>query len=212
MTSVLLARAPAHVRARPPSPAPHAILQPLRGGQMLVVREESSCDIAARERLLDAAFGPARFLKTSEALRAGRLPARGLALSGFHDGELVATVRLWSIHAGGVPALLLGPLAVAESRRSLGVGAAMMEAAIARASALGHKAIILVGDEPYYRRFGFSPALTARLDMPGPVERERFLALELQPRALDDAAGMIVAAGLRAGARRRSADHRRKAA
>ena len=212
MTSVSLAHPQARVRAPFSSSAPHALLQPLRGGQMLVVREESSRDIPARERLLDAAFGPARFLKTSEALRAGRLPARGLALSGIHDGELVATVRLWSIHAGGVPALLLGPLAVAESRRSLGVGAAMMEAAIARASALGHKAIILVGDEPYYRRFGFSAALTARLDMPGPVDRARFLALALQPGALDDAAGMIVAAGERAGARGRSADRRRSAA
>ena len=212
MTSVSLACAPAHVRARVESPAPHALLQPLRGGQMLVVREETSRDVPARERLLDVAFGAQRFLKTSEALRAGRLPARGLALSGFHDGELVATVRLWSIHAGGVPALLLGPLAVDESRRSLGVGAAMMQAAIARAAALGHKAIILVGDEPYYRRFGFSAAHTVRLDMPGPVERERFLALELQPGALAGAGGMIVATGERARARRSGVERRRKAA
>lgn len=212
MTSMSLAHAPAPVRARPLSIAPAAMLHPLRDGQMLVVRAETPRDVPARERLLDAAFGPERFLKTSEVLRAGRLPARGLALSAFHEGDLVGTVRLWSVDAGGVPALLLGPLAVAGSRRSLGVGSVLMQAAIARAAALGHGAIILVGDEPYYRRFGFTTALAAGLEMPGPVDRARFLALELRQGALAGASGVIVATGARAHTRRAPADHRRAAA
>jgi predicted N-acetyltransferase YhbS len=201
MTSIALARAPeretflvdSFARA---SVAPFAVLRPLRGtSDLLAVRPEIAADIPARERLLNAAFGAERFAKTSEVLRAGRLPARGLALTAMHNGELVGTVRLWSIDAGGKPALLLGPLAVADSHRSLGVGGVLMREAISRAAVLGHEAIILVGDAPYYERFGFSAALTTQLDMPGPVERARFLALELAPGALAGARGMIAAIG-----------------
>ena len=90
---------------------------------MIEIREETLRDIDAREALLDACFGPARFQKTCERLREGRLPARGLALVAEQDGALIGTVRLWHVSAGpGRPALLLGPLAVDPARRSLGLG------------------------------------------------------------------------------------------
>jgi len=184
----------AFVRPRKGARAPNyafALLRPHAGRSPLVIREERAGDVSARERLLDDAFGPARFAKTSEALRAGRAPARGLALAAFHEGALVGTVRLWPVDAGGAPALLLGPLAVAASHRAMGVGGALMRMALARAAALGHRAVLLVGDAPYYARFGFSAALTRDLDLPGPVERARFLALELAPGALAKASGLV---------------------
>jgi adhesin HecA-like repeat protein len=104
-------------------------------------------------------------------------------------------VRLWHVSAGGIPALVLGPLAVDASCRSLGIGAALMRHAIAAAKARGHVAVILRGDPAYYARFGFSSDKTARLDLPGPFERERLLAIELRDGALDEAQGMIVATG-----------------
>ncbi|MFN3891730.1 MAG: GNAT family N-acetyltransferase [Beijerinckiaceae bacterium] len=213
MTSIALARAQERAFT-PRAAAPFAVLRPLRGtNELVAVRQEIAADVPARERLLDAAFGAERFAKTSEVLRTGRLPARGLALSAIRGGELVGTVRLWHVDAGGKPALLLGPLAVAESCRSLGVGGVLMREAIERAAALGHRAIILVGDAPYYERFGFSTAATAALDMPGPVDRARFLALELAPGALEGAAGMIVATGAQAPrARVRPGAARRRAA
>ena len=82
--------------------------------------DETSRDFSARETLLNEAFGAARFLKTSERLRSRRLPARGLGLAARRDGALVGTLRCWNIDAGGVPALLLGPLVVASAARSLG--------------------------------------------------------------------------------------------
>ncbi len=167
----------------------------------LIIADERAQDRQAREALLDAAFGRARFAKTAQRLRAGRLPARGLALSAHEDGELVGTLRCWTIDAGGVRALLLGPLAVAASRRSLGLGSALMREALARAKALDHKAVLLVGDAPYYARFGFEATLTARLVLPGPVDPARFLGLELADGALATAAGVVAAAG-------RSADRR----
>jgi predicted N-acetyltransferase YhbS len=168
----------------------------------LTIRMEIAFDEAARERLLDRCFGEARFLKTCERLREGRLPAEGLALTAVDAaGRLVGTLRLWPIAIGAShPALLLGPLAVSPELRSLGLGAALMREGLSRAAALGHRAVLLVGDAPYYARFGFSDALTETLSLPGPYERERFLALELVPGALAGATGLVVPTGVPAPA------------
>jgi predicted N-acetyltransferase YhbS len=162
------------------------------------VEAELSADVAAREALLDRAMGAGRKRKSSEKLRRGRLPAEGLALvARSADGMLLGTVRLWNVTLGpdGQPALLLGPLAVEPSLKSAGIGSALMRHAIAQAQRLGHGAILLVGDEPYYNRFGFSSARTGALAMPGPYERHRLLALELKNGALESACGIVTASG-----------------
>jgi predicted N-acetyltransferase YhbS len=163
---------------------------------MITIREEISADVAAREALLDEAFGMERFEKTCERLREGRVPARGLALIAEIDGEIVGTVRLWHVKAGNTDdALVLGPLAVSRACQSRGIGACLMRAALNRAALAGYAAVLLVGDLPYYARFGFSAGLTDGLWLPGPVERERFLALELQMNALSKAWGLVKATG-----------------
>jgi predicted N-acetyltransferase YhbS len=158
---------------------------------MIAIRDEIFTDVFARERLLDAAMGLERFARACERLREGRLPARGLAFVADDQGEIVGTVRLWHVAAGDRPALMLGPLAVDCARRSAGVGGALMRHALGKANALGHEAVLLVGDAPYYRRFGFSCDPVAGLDLPGPVDRARFLGLELSPGALEGASGMV---------------------
>jgi predicted N-acetyltransferase YhbS len=160
------------------------------------IRAERASDVAAREALLDACFGANRAARTCQRLRDGRAPAEGLAFSAVRQGKLVGTVRLWHVSVGGTPALVLGPLAVDASCRKLGLGAALMNHALAAAKARGHSAVILLGDAAYYTRFGFSPAKTAGLSLPGPFERERLLGLELRDGALDSASGMIVATGV----------------
>ena len=162
---------------------------------MITIRDEIAADIPAREALLDRCLGERRTAKSSERIREGRLPAEGLALTAERDGTVVATVRLWSVEAGGKAALLLGPLAVAPELQGEGLGRAMMREAIWRAACRGHGAVLLVGDAAYYERFGFSVALTRDLAMPGPVERERFLGLELRDGALAGATGVLVATG-----------------
>ena len=162
------------------------------------ISAELSLDVPAREALLDRAMGPARRRKSSEKLRRGRKPSEGLAFVGRDgDGRVVGTVRLWDVTAGDRRALLLGPLAVDPSQKSSGIGSALMRHAIAEAKRLGHGAILLVGDAPYYARFGFSAERTDRLAMPGPYEKHRFLALELVDGALDGAEGVLRAAGRR---------------
>lgn len=159
------------------------------------IRAERACDVAVREALLDTCFGKNRRMRTCQRLREGHAPAEGLALSAVRRGKLLGTVRLWHVSAGGVPALILGPLAVDPTCRRLGVGAALMTCALAAARARGHSAVILLGDAPYYSRFGFSAEKTAELMLPGAFERERLLGLELQEGALDGAWGMIVPTG-----------------
>lgn len=168
---------------------------PISDAAPFAIRAERASDVAAREALLDACFGASRHTRTCQRLRDGRAPAEGLALSAVRQGRLVGTVRLWHVSAGGIPALMLGPLAVEESSRQLGVGAALMDHALAAAKARGHRAVILLGDAPYYARFGFSAAKTSQMSLPGPFERDRLLGLELCKGALDGAWGMISATG-----------------
>jgi predicted N-acetyltransferase YhbS len=165
-------------------------------GPVIRILDEAAADVAAREALLEVAFGPARAEKTSERLREGRRPAAGLSLVARDAGELVGTLRLWHIEAGrGRPALLLGPLAVAGSHRFLGLGARLVCEALFRAVVGGYDAVLLVGDAPYYERFGFDRRFTEKLIMPGFVDKERFLGLELAPGALANAAGRVIATG-----------------
>lgn len=170
----------------------------------IIITAETGADIAARETLLDRAMGVGRKRKSSEKLRRGRRPSEGLAFVARNEGGVVVgTVRLWDVRLGdhGGAALLLGPLAVDPTVKSAGIGSALMHHAVAEAARLGHRAILLVGDVPYYARFGFSAEKTGRLAMPGPYERDRFLALELAPGALDGARGTLKASGRKAGER-----------
>ncbi len=173
-------------------------------GEGVSVLAETSADIAAREALLDRAMGPGRKRKSSEQLRRGRRPSEGLAFSAKDaTGRLVGTVRLWDVAFDGGAGqphgfLMLGPLAVDPAVKSAGIGSALMRHAVAEARRLGHRAILLVGDAPYYARFGFSAEKTGQLAMPGPYERERFVALELVEGSLDGAAGVLRAVGRKA--------------
>jgi predicted N-acetyltransferase YhbS len=167
-----------------------------------VIDSENAGDVVARENLLDRAMGPARRKKSSETLRRGRVPAEGLALvTRDLDGHVIGTVRLWNVEAGvnregqALPALLLGPLAVDPAHEGKGIGGMLMRAAIEEAKSRGHGAILLVGDAAYYERFGFFAERAQHLVMPGPFERNRFLALELKQGWLEGAAGMLVASG-----------------
>jgi predicted N-acetyltransferase YhbS len=170
-------------------------IAPTSDAAPFVIRSERASDVVAREALLDACFGDNRHTRTCQRLRDRRAPAEGLALSALAQGRLVGTLRLWHVSAGGVPALVLGPLAVDPSCRDLGVGATLMTEALAAAKARGHGAVVLLGDAPYYARFGFSGLKTTELSLPGPFERDRLLGLELRDGALDGTWGMIAPAG-----------------
>lgn len=165
---------------------------------MVTITPETAADFPAREALLDRAFGKAeRRRKTSERLRENRLPAEGLAFAARNRrGRLVGTLRLWDITAGSAgPALLLGPLAVDCAYQKRGIGGKLMHHALSEARKLGHKVVLLVGDAPYYGRFGFARDAVLGLNLPGPVDPDRFLGLELTEGALAGVEGVIAASG-----------------
>lgn len=163
----------------------------------MIITVEEPKHAAAIEALLDASFGPDRFNKTAYRLRDGvdSIPALNLvAIEHDEHGRevVVGTIRYWPILVGGAtPSILLGPIAVAAHLQGSGLGSKMIRMSLNKAVALGHKSVILVGDAPYYERFGFSRALTLGMEMPGPVDMSRLLGLELVEGALAGAAGMI---------------------
>jgi predicted N-acetyltransferase YhbS len=156
------------------------------------IMPEHGNDRLAIEALLERSFGRGRHRKTVQKMRKHYLPAEGLAFVMTDDNDnVIGTIRLWDIDAGFVPALLLGPVAIAPEYRSKGLGDALIRHALSRAASLGHQAVLLVGDAFYYERFGFSRALTLNLKLPGPVDEARFLGHELQPGSLMSASGMV---------------------
>ncbi len=155
-------------------------------------------DAAAVEHLLDLSFGSDRRSKTSYRLRDGSAPVPGLSLLVRDRGvRLSGTISFWPITIGGAqsPALLLGPLAVHPDRQKLGIGLELMREGLARARAQGYRLVLLVGDEPYYAKVGFRKVPEGVVTLPGPVNPDRLLYLELRDGAFDGVSGMAQAPG-----------------
>lgn len=145
------------------------------------------------ERVLDSAFGPGRFAKTSERVRErGAVHQPNLSRVALNaDGEIIGVCRISLVQAG-VPLYFLGPLAVEPGAQLAGLGLALTREAVAACRAAGGAGIVLVGAEPFFRPAGFSVVPHGRLRMPGPVDPGRFLWIELRPGGLDKAHGVIV--------------------
>jgi len=148
-------------------------------------------DLAAIEKLDERAFGPGRFARTAYRLREGVEPDPQLSFVAHVGTLLVGANRMTPITCGGKPALLLGPLTVDPPFRSRGIGEALMQKSMDAARAAGHKLVILVGDEPYYKRIGFKRVPMGRLSLPGPVDPARLLYCELVEGAFEGVSGAI---------------------
>jgi predicted N-acetyltransferase YhbS len=154
------------------------------------IAPELSCHEAAIEEMLDEAFGPGRFARTAYRVREGTVPIPELSYVAMLDDRPAGSVRLSPITIGGTPALFLGPLVVHPDFKNKGYGLALMRRALETAKAAGHKLVILVGDAPYYARAGFAQIPVGQVRLPGPVDPQRLLAVELVPGALSQARGM----------------------
>ncbi len=137
------------------------------------IEAETPADAEGVEALVMAAFGPGRFAKTAERLREGSRPAAGFVIR--QNGRIIGSVRLWPVTVGETHALFLGPIAVDAASRSDGLGAELVQACVDHARTADIGGILLVGDPPYFGRFGFAPSPDAIL--PGPVDRRRVLWL-----------------------------------
>jgi predicted N-acetyltransferase YhbS len=144
--------------------------------------------------LIDRVFGPGRFAKVSERLREGNRLLADCSFVAMRGGQPVGCVRLWPVTIGGAPVAFLGPLAVDPDERSAGLGQTLVEAACEAARAAGWKAVLLVGDAPYFTRAGFSAAHTAGVAMPGPVDQRRVLLKALVEGGDQGLSGMVAVA------------------
>lgn len=155
---------------------------------------ETPADAAEVEYLFDLAFAPGRTALSSYRLRDGVAPVAELCLVARDEYDVLAgAIRYWPVRIGpgGPGALLLGPVAVHPTRQGEGLGALLIGDSLERARALGWERALLVGDEPYYRRFGFTRSAAAGLGYPPPTNPDRLLARALVPGALDGVAGLV---------------------
>ena len=147
------------------------------------IAPEMPADAGEIEALVLDAFGPGRFAKTAERLReAARFVA---GFTARQDGRLIGSVRLWAIQVGSAEALFLGPIAVAADARREGLGADLVAACVEEARLRAVAGILLVGDAPYFERFGFAVAPDAVL--PGPADPLRVLWLAIAGGAAEGA-------------------------
>lgn len=160
---------------------------------MYQLEEETEADWWEVEALYDLCFAPGRTALSSYRLRDGVAKVAALCLVLRDEtGTLAAVIRYWPVRVGGRPALLLGPVAVHPTRQGEGLGGLLILESLAEARRLGWERVLLVGDEPYYRRFGFT-----RKDgviMPPPTNPDRVLGLDLVPGAWEGVAGEVTKA------------------
>lgn len=156
----------------------------------ITLAQETADDWWEIEALYDLCFAPGRSALSSYRLREGVEPIGPLCLTARDaDRILAGAVRNWPVLVGGQQAVLLGPIAVHPTRQGEGVAAMLMQRCLADARALGWSRLMLVGDAPYYQRFGFE-----RLDgvtMPPPTNPDRVLGIALSDGAWDGVTGMV---------------------
>ena len=155
------------------------------------IRLETPEDAGHIEALNAASFGPGRFAKSAYRLREGVHPVPSLSFVAIEQDILRGSVRFWPIRVGGHEELLLGPLAVQSDQRGRGIGISLMQAGIEAARQGPWRAILLVGDEPYYTRVGFSRLPPGRVKFPGPVDQNRILGLSLKSGELLTLSGEV---------------------
>lgn len=161
----------------------------------VTTRTVASADLPAIRRLNALVFGPGRFTRTAYRIREGTPETSRFCRVALAGDRLIAALRMTEITIGGKPgALLLGPLAVDPEWKGRGYGRQLVAEVLDTTTRAGFSLIVLVGDEPYYGKFGFKRVPAGQIQLPGPVDPARLLAAELIPGALPDARGLVVAA------------------
>lgn len=166
---------------------------------MIVIEQERPDDHWEIEALLDNAFAPGRTSLSSYRLREGVEPVAALCLTARDDDEIAAlagTIRFWPVEIGEArtPSLLLGPVAAHPTRQGEGIGAMLILEGLERAEAAGWQRCLLIGDEPYYARFGFKRSPAANITFPPPTNPNRILAKALTEGSMDSIKGTVMRA------------------
>lgn len=172
--------------------APLCLGVSIRSVALFTFSQETEADWWEVEALYDTAFAPGRQALSSYRLREDRAPFAALCqVARDSTGQVGGAIRYWTVSVGGARALLLGPIAVHPTAQGEGLGAALIQSTLTQAAALGEPRVLLIGDAPYYARFGFVP-LTG-VEMPPPTNPDRILGKALVPGAWRNVSGLVVA-------------------
>lgn len=155
-----------------------------------IIRQAVEQDYPRMDALAARAFGPGRYARTAFRLREGVAPENNLCFVATQNDEIVGSVRLTRISVGTDECLILGPLMASSQLRNIGIGRELMNRALHTVKQSGHKYVILVGDLAYYQRFGFRRIAAGKISLPGPVDSQRLLGLELVEGASDALSGV----------------------
>lgn len=157
---------------------------------MYSLAEETEADWWEVEALYDLCFAPGRTALSSYRLRDGVPMIAPLCLClRDSEGQLAGVIRYWPALVGEASILLLGPVAVHPTHQGEGLGALLINESLVEARRLGWERVLLVGDAPYYRRFGFKKL--EGVEMPPPTNPERVLGFELKPGAWEGIRGRV---------------------
>lgn len=130
--------------------------------------------LVARAFAQNPAAGGSERLATK--LRAGAVAIDRLSFAVRQGAALRASLQSWpvALESDGAmrPLVLIGPVAVEPAWHGLGLGRALMAALVEHLD----RPAVLVGDEAYYARWGFTAGPTRRWQVDGDVERDRLLA------------------------------------
>lgn len=160
---------------------------------MFHLRPEIPDDWWEVEALYDLCFAPGRTALSSYRLRDGVPPVQGLSMVARDEERVLGgAIRYWPVLVGGHPVLLLGPVAVHPTRQGEGLGGALINESMNEAATQGWQRVLLVGDEPYYRRFGFTKLND--VVMPPPTNPDRVLGYELVEGAWGGVTGNVTSA------------------
>ncbi|MFC3616232.1 GNAT family N-acetyltransferase [Lutimaribacter marinistellae] len=156
---------------------------------MFEIRPEEAADWWEVEALYDLCFAPGREALSSYRLRDHIPPVRGLSQIVREDGIVAGAIRFWPVHVGTADALLLGPIAVHPTHQGEGLGGYLIRAGLEAGREKGWNRVMLVGDAPYYQRFGFTRL--EGVEMPPPTNPDRILGLDLVPGAWQGITGPV---------------------
>lgn len=157
----------------------------------ITYRPEQPADAPRIDALIDRAFGPGRHAKAADRLREGNRVIADLSFTAWDGETLVGSVRLWPVTIGGAPVVFLGPIAVEAQLRKHRIGQTLVERACEAAAKAGWRAVLLVGDAPYFGRVGFDAAPAAGVRMPGPVDQRRVLLKALREGGAEGLTGRV---------------------
>lgn len=157
----------------------------------ITYRPERPSDALPIEALLERAFGPGRHAKAADRLRENNQLIHDLSFTAWDGVRLAGSVRMWPVKIAGEPVVFLGPIAVEADLRKHKIGQQLVEMACEASAKAGWRAVLLVGDAPYFSRVGFDAEAAKGVVMPGPVDQRRVLLKPLRDGGADGLTGLV---------------------